>query len=255
MDTFSFIRWSKELARHQWLALLVVGGDGTVRLIAQHLFHSNLREHFRLLVVPAGSGNGFALHMKYHKLWYHLPSLLPGLVPVSVDAGIVNCKELFLNVCGVGLDAQIAQGATGGGRLLRYVRGTLRQALAYNGITAQITTSSTQLEGKWLLITVANGSQWGNNFYITKNASISDGMLNLLAVPCGGFASKWRLLCHALSGRLLPTTPHTTITINLSTDLTFHADGEPITHRGTLHIECVPQAFTFLVAPWCASEL
>jgi diacylglycerol kinase family enzyme len=84
-------------------AIVAVGGDGTINEIAQSLIHSNCA----LGIVPLGSGNGLARHLK---IPLNTGKAIKNIVNFNtslIDTGKINNKY-FVNVAGVGFDAFVA---------------------------------------------------------------------------------------------------------------------------------------------------
>jgi diacylglycerol kinase (ATP) len=96
-------------------AVVVVGGDGAIHEAAGGVIAAGVSVAFG--VVPAGSGNDFALHVARAPLDPIRALDLALTAPVEpVDVGMVN-GEYFVNALGVGLDANVAVRAE---RLKRY---------------------------------------------------------------------------------------------------------------------------------------
>ncbi|MCL6580434.1 MAG: hypothetical protein K6U08_02305 [Firmicutes bacterium] len=111
--------------------LVAVGGDGTVRLAARLAYRARLP----LGVVPAGTGNGAAYSLGLPLDPWEACRVVARGVPVPCDLGRLEfigrpCRpEFFLNVAGVGLDADITRVYHQGVRRLRGVPGYVVAAL------------------------------------------------------------------------------------------------------------------------------
>ena len=84
--------------------VVAVGGDGTLNDCVKALVNTGCV----LAVIPCGSGNGFANHIKMSK---NLDEALDQIVNSQthrVDTGNVN-GHVFINVSGVGFDAYLSQ--------------------------------------------------------------------------------------------------------------------------------------------------
>ncbi len=158
---------------------VAVGGDGTVNEIARELVHS----HVALGIVPCGSGNGLARHLG-------LPMNPEGALQViseceihCLDYGLINGSPFFCTA-GVGFDAFLSDKFNKSGRrgLLSYVENALLEGVKYEPETYELEILGEEEERHSytaFLITCANASQYGNDFYIAPQASMSDGLLDV----------------------------------------------------------------------------
>ena len=87
----------------QYEAVVAVGGDGTINETAQALVNTPTA----LGVIPGGSGNGFARELRMPLHLQEAVFCLQKAKTVRCDVGQAN-GELFLNLAGVGIEAQIA---------------------------------------------------------------------------------------------------------------------------------------------------
>ena len=87
--------------------IVAIGGDGTMNEIAQAL----VRSPAALAMVPCGSGNGLALHLRLARTPLGALELAAGVDGrvAELDTGVVNGHPFF-NAMGFGLDAEVAQG-------------------------------------------------------------------------------------------------------------------------------------------------
>ncbi len=158
---------------------VAVGGDGTVNEVAKALIHSSVA----LGIVPCGSGNGLARHLG-------LPMNSEGALRVisecnihTLDYGLINNKPFFCTA-GVGFDAFLSDKFNKSGKrgLLSYVENALLEGVKYEPETYELEILGEEGERhsyRAFLITCANASQYGNDFYIAPHASMSDGLLDV----------------------------------------------------------------------------
>ena len=170
-----------ELAKHEKEKgtdiVVAVGGDGTVNEVARSLVQSDTA----LGILPCGSGNGLARHLM-------LPLDLRKSIEVinqcqihKLDYGIINNIPFFCT-CGMGFDAFISMKFAEAGKRgkLTYIENVLKEGLTYKPETYQIEDESGTTIHKAFLISCANASQYGNNAYIAPQASMSDGLLDII---------------------------------------------------------------------------
>ena len=158
--------------------VVAVGGDGTVNEVARSIIDSNTA----LGIVPCGSGNGLARHLM-------LPMSVKGALDVinvglihQLDYGIIDNHPFFCT-CGMGFDAFISKKFADAGKrgMLTYLKNVLLEGLSYEPDTYEITLDGNDAQRyKAFLVSVANASQYGNDAYIAPQASMSDGLLDVV---------------------------------------------------------------------------
>lgn len=160
-------------------AVVAVGGDGTVNEIASALSGS----HTALAIIPRGSGNGLAYHLGIPADIRKAVEIINRYKVERIDSATFNEHQFFCT-CGVGYDAKVAmEYARAKSRgLVTYVRKTIEVWGRYKPQTFHITTESFDFTVKAFLITIGNANQWGNNYHITPNASLRDGLLDLTII-------------------------------------------------------------------------
>lgn len=160
-------------------AVVAVGGDGTVNEIARSLVHTQTA----LGIIPCGSGNGLARHLQ-------IPMDPQGAIEVInegwediIDYGKINGVPFFCT-CGVGFDAFVSLKFSQAGKRgpLTYLEQTLRESLNYRPETYELDMDGSTAHYKAFLIACGNASQYGNNAYITPQATLNDGLLDVTIV-------------------------------------------------------------------------
>ena len=157
--------------------VVAVGGDGTVNEVARAIVHSDTA----LAILPCGSGNGLARHLM-------LPMNLKKSIDVinaceihDLDYGVINDYPFFCT-CGMGFDAFVSMKFAESGKRgpITYVENVLREGLKYKPETYILEDETGTQQYKAFLISCANASQYGNNAYIAPQASMSDGLMDII---------------------------------------------------------------------------
>ena len=157
-------------------AIIAVGGDGSVNELAQALIGTDTA----LGIIPTGSGNGFARHIK-------LPLKLNKAIQrinnfETEDVDVVKVNDVYaINVVGIGFDALITHKFAEFGKrgFSSYIKLTTKEFSKFKGIETSAEIDGKNIETNVFLFTVANGSQYGNNAFIAPKASIQDGLLDI----------------------------------------------------------------------------
>jgi diacylglycerol kinase (ATP) len=182
-----------EAARAAFTPIVVsVGGDGTINEIANGIAGSTKT----LGIIPAGSGNDFIKSVGVPKKPLQaLQTVLQGITR-SVDIGTVRCTHerqgggnrparLFVNGVGIGFDAAVAART----REIPFLSGTALYVVAvlqtlgkYAPPRFDIQFDGSSQEARGLLIAVGNGKCAGGGFYLTPDARVDDGLLDICSV-------------------------------------------------------------------------
>ncbi|HYX06052.1 MAG TPA: diacylglycerol kinase family protein [Bacteroidales bacterium] len=159
--------------------VVAVGGDGTVNEVASGLINSETT----LGIIPTGSGNGLARHLQIPLNISQALEVIFSQLSIRIDYGKIN-DSCFFCTCGVGFDARI------GGKFAEsekrgfttYVKTTVKEFFSYKPKTYRLKTGENKIKKKAFLITFANASQYGNNAYISPNANIRDGLMDICII-------------------------------------------------------------------------
>lgn len=156
--------------------VVAVGGDGTINEIARSLVHTETA----LAIIPCGSGNGLARHLEIPMDPRKALDILNTGKIDTIDYGKID-NTAFFCTCGVGFDAFVSLKFANAGKrgLLTYLEKTLQESLNYQPETYEIETEDGTTRYKAFLIACGNASQYGNNAYITPQATLDDGLLDV----------------------------------------------------------------------------
>ncbi len=156
-----------------------VGGDGTFNEIASALTESKAP----LALIPCGSGNGLAHMVGISGLPRRILTYLDKGSFSQIDVGTVNEHNFFCS-CGFGFDALVAHSFAKSRKrgIKSYIESTVQKAINYEGVNAEFTLDGKLFKGEFMLVTIANANQYGNNAFIAPNAKVDDGWLDVTIV-------------------------------------------------------------------------
>lgn len=159
--------------------VVAVGGDGTVNEVAQGLIGTSAT----MGILPMGSGNGLARELCISMdILKSVRTLVEGNRQ-QIDVCQINSQQ-FLCTSGIGFDAQVADKmskATSRG-FWRYIQLTIQESLAFKPFKIKMKVDGVLIEKPVFLVTFANASQFGNNARIAPNASMTDGLIDVVVV-------------------------------------------------------------------------
>ena len=228
--------------------IVASGGDGTINEVAQGIFGSG-----KIMgILPRGSGNGLARHLAIPLSFAEsLNTLLNGEV-LAMDTFTLNGK-LSLNVSGIGFDGHIAN--LFGGKTKRGLTGYARLALSeffqFEEFNAAISIAGATVEKKCFVLAVANSSQYGNNAWIAPAASVSDGILHvniLRKMPLYRFDIVYAFFNKTIDrSKYSEIQEATNFTVETSTEIAYHVDGEPCGTSSRFDIVMQPSTLPVIV--------
>ena len=230
--------------------VVAVGGDGTVNEVLQAMANSTIP----MAIVPTGSGNGLARHCGIPLNIEEAVKLILNSRVEEIDLGKCN-DTFFISNAGVGYDAwvchQIKETQSRG--LSMYVREVMKNYFKYTSDTYHIKADDMELTEKAFFLNVANGTEFGYGFAIAPNASVQDGLLDLVLVKKINFFNGFRFVWDGWTKRL-PSNQNCIfikakrIEIESAKGIKYYqADGDGYTSNGKCIIEICPKSLHLLV--------
>jgi len=230
--------------------VVAVGGDGTVNEAGSALTGTETA----LAIIPAGSGNGLARHLGISQKPEHALRIINKLKTIKIDTVNVN-DRISLNVSGVGFDAHISHlfAKMEQRGLASYVKLVAREFSSYRASKYTLTIDKLKPEVfNAFVISFANSSQYGNDFYIAPTASVTDGLIDLCIINKFPKIAAPVLLMSMMRkdnvGRYLEKiikVKH--FTIEHENDMLGHIDGEPVFFGKKVDISINPDSLNVIV--------
>lgn len=232
--------------------VVAVGGDGTINEVARSLVETSTA----LGIVPCGSGNGLARHLM-------LPMNFGGALDVinmaevhALDYGIINGHPFFCT-CGMGFDAFISKKFAEAGKRgpLTYIENVLKEGLSYKPETYElILDGNVEQTYQAFLISVANASQYGNDAYIAPQASMSDGLLDVVIIQPFDILEAPQVGIDLLNKTINKSSKikcykAKDIIIKRSSSGVIHYDGDPVEASAELHVTMRNEGIKMVINP------
>ena len=233
-------RLAREAVAKGYAAVITAGGDGTVNETARGLCGSPTA----LGIIPAGSGNGLARHLRIPIDVEKALDVIALNNVLDADYGTVNDRPFFCTF-GVGYDAAVShnfanQGSRG---LITYLKSCVEEFVKFDGETYTVSANGKVLTDKAFVVAVCNASQYGNNAYIAPEASITDGLLDIIIAHQGTPLDNAIVGFDLITGYINNSTMIQPIqapaaVIYRSSPGKAHIDGEPCNMQDILEVKC-----------------
>jgi diacylglycerol kinase (ATP) len=226
--------------------LVVWGGDGTINEAGSVLIGTDVP----LGIVPAGSGNGLAAVLNVPRQPLEAIAVAFDGRTRTIDAGTMAGRAFF-NIAGVGFDARVArlfnQRAAGSRGGWPYIVIGVREGCTYCAADYELELDGTPLRSRALLVSFANGREYGIGARIAPQALIDDGLLEATIVEERRLISRFWDARHLALGTAnrapgVKVVQVKEAVIRAAGEIEFHVDGEPGTAREEVKVRVVPGA-------------
>ena len=242
---------AQQAARQGIDIVVAVGGDGTVNEVGRVLVNTKTA----MGILPCGSGNGLARHL-------NLPMNLKKCIDIlndcdihTLDYGLIN-RHPFFCTCGMGFDAFISMKFAEAGKRgpIPYMQTILEEGLSYQPETYEIEDEEGTRRYKAFLVSAANASQYGNNAYIAPQASMSDGLLDIIIMEPFDLIEAPQVAIELFNKTLdknlkIKTFRASHIHIHRKSEGIIHYDGDPVMADADVDISIVPKGINIIVNP------
>ena len=226
--------------------IIAAGGDGTVHEIVNLVMKEKL--DIPVGIIGSGTSNDFATYLKLDTEEY-FDRIAAGNT-MKIDLGLTG-EDYFINVASAGMVTSIAHEVNTRlknvfGKMAYYVQG-LKTLPQFKALDLRIKTDKEEIEEKAFLFLITNSSVVASFKNAAVQASVQDGLLDLIVIRQCNIAELMKLTAELMAGREMTDTKNviyiqgTTFDISCDSELDSDLDGE-LGPKLPLHIEVVPKA-------------
>lgn len=243
---FTEKEWDERL--YHFDQVWITGGDGTVNYFVNQFNDIKVP----LCIFNGGTGNDFYALLYGKTTPEEQVRHVLQTAPRPIDAGKCN-ERYFLNGVGIGFEGAVAkslQGVNKFGGKTSFLLSILKHILFYKERSYTIACAEKTVTGKFLMLSIANGTRYGGGFYVAPLAKADDGLFDAnLVSPLSAF-KRLRYLPVIEKGKhlSLPFIDYfNTRKIIVSSDLMMqsHLDGEYLEAKEFV-IDILPARFNFI---------
>ncbi|MBC8054378.1 MAG: diacylglycerol kinase family lipid kinase [Sphingobacteriaceae bacterium] len=239
---------AQEAVNNKKDVVVSVGGDGTINEIASVLEGTEIS----MGIIPFGSGNGLARSLGISLNNQKALHTINNLNIRKIDSAILNERKFF-NMAGLGFDAHIsskfAQLKNRG--LKGYIQTALREISSYSSENYNLEIDGSHYHREAFMISIANSCQYGNNAYISPQAELDDGLLDVCIIKPFPLV-QFPVVGYHLFNKTIHTTSYVEIIkgkdirINRTKRGVVHVDGEPVEMDNLIEIKAKPLSLSLL---------
>lgn len=181
--------------------VIAAGGDGTIHEVVNGL--ANKENRPSLGIIPLGTTNDLARALRIPRNWEKATELIVRGERETIDVGQVN-DQYFINIAGGGSMTELTYEVpsklkTVLGQLAYYMKG-LEMLPRFRPIHLTIQSEERQFDGEAMLFLVSNSNSVGGFEKLAPNASINDGVVDVIILKKCNLADFVRVATLALRG-------------------------------------------------------
>jgi diacylglycerol kinase (ATP) len=236
--------------------VVTCGGDGTISAVAAALMDLDIN----FGIIPMGSGNGLALAAKIPPAPVKaLENVFDGK-PSKVDGLYIN-DQFSCMLCGIGFDAQVAHDFAKEKKrgLQTYIKVSAINFFKARPYSFTIESKEKSFDTEAFFISIANSNQFGNNFTIAPQASLKDGLMDIVIVKkMNKFMLPFSILGQVtginalqqiddhINRRNIIYFQTKQLKIHNPHEAPLHIDGDPVSTSSSFDIRIKPKAFRLI---------
>jgi diacylglycerol kinase (ATP) len=226
--------------------LVAMGGDGTIKLVAEAGMATNLP----VAILPAGSANGMARELGLPDSFADALQLTTGGHEKAIDLLRVN-GEICLHLSDIGLNAQLVRyyqkNKLRG--MLGYARGVWQVLLRKRILTVNIQTHDSLLRREAYMVVLANARTYGTGAVINPDGRLDDGQFEVVIMRRLSFLEVlkmfWRF--QAYDPGKTEVIPAQHVQIDTRRRVHFQVDGEYQGRVNRIEAEILPAAVRVII--------
>ena len=245
-----------KIIREKFTDVIITGGDGTINQVTGALRDIPVR----FGIIPVGSGNGLAHTAGIPTKPQQALAMIFAGRSQKIDAFLIN-NQYACMLSGIGFDAQVAHDfATKASRgLLTYTQQSIINFFKAHPYQFEVIIDGFSFFTDAFFISIANSNQFGNNFTIAPQASLHDGLLDIVIVQKMNKAklpfvmlkhirsnNKLQQLVEEMSQKNILYFQTPSLTIKNMKHAPLHIDGEPRETAEEFTIEIIRDCFELI---------
>lgn len=216
--------------------VLVVGGDGTIAMVAQHLLNTDGILGF----VSAGSANGLAVNFGFPENLKHQINLALSDSVLKIDTLELNGR-FGLHISDLGINAELIKNYNEGsfrGKFGYFIQSFPTLLNSDFPFDFKISTEGEEFERTGALLAIANANKFGTGATINPNGKINDGKFEILVFKKLSLIEMIKRIGDnpELSSEFVDVISTTKATITTKNPIPFQIDGEYLGEKNKVEV-------------------
>ncbi len=160
--------------------VIAVGGDGTVKLLAEIIQNKNIP----MGIIPAGSANGMAKELNIPLEVNDALDIVINGKEKNIDVIRINDTEISIHLSDIGINAMLVKYFEGSKKrgMWGYGKSIFRMLWKKQKMYVTIKTPDETLKRKAYMIVLANARKYGTGGNINPDGDLSDGLFEVVVL-------------------------------------------------------------------------
>ena len=253
---------AKEAAQAGYELVVATGGDGTINEVVNGLVASGNAKGTTMGILNTGTGCDLARFLNIPRNCQKACQRLADPYKTSIDVGLVEYQDndkrasrYFISAAGLGFDGEVVETVHKQPRLLQgtvpYIFGVLHSLNNYQNKDIRLQIGEKSEDVRICSVVIANGGFYGKGMHVAPEASINDGLFEVIIIGDVGKLDLLRSFPKIYRGTHI-THPKVRmeradqVTIQSSEQVLIQADGELI-GEGPATFKVLPSALNVAV--------
>lgn len=227
--------------------VIAVGGDGTLKLVAECLLETNTP----IGIIPAGSANGMAKELGIPLNLEEALALTVSGQPKKIHAVLIN-KELCIHLADIGFNAYLVKKfdelpARG---MITYAKALWHAFWNHRKMSVAFAIGEKLIRQKAAMVAIANAKQYGTGLQINPDGKLDDELFEVILVKKYAVMEilKIWLTKKPFNPKKIESFQVSSLQITTKHRVHFQIDGEYLGKINALEAKIIPQAINVLVS-------
>ena len=228
--------------------VVAVGGDGTLKLVAECLLKTNTP----IGIIPAGSANGMAKELGVPLAVDEALELVINGKSKQIHAVLVN-NELCIHLADIGFNAYIVKKfdelPTRG--MLTYAKAAWHAFWYHRKMDVEFKIGNKIIREKAAMVAIANAKQYGTGFVINPDGKLDDELFEVIIVKDYAVMEILKIWATKLPWNPEKIESFQTSALKITTKhkVHFQVDGEYFGKVNKVEASIIPKAITVIASP------
>ncbi len=227
--------------------IAAIGGDGTVKLVAEQLLD---KPEIILCIVPAGSANGMAKELGIPLNAAEALQLCADGIPQKIHLVKVN-DHTCIHLSDVGFNAFVIKmfERESGRGMWGYIKASWRALWQHSRLTVKIRTDEGEVRRSAAMIVIANATKYGSGALINPEGKLNDELFEVIVVRKISFTEIFKMMVTHMAYDPAKTEVFQCTHLNIVSKKSAHfqVDGEYLGKTNKVEAELLPAAISIAV--------